>query len=166
MIRDVAKKLLVAGAILLAVPTMALATITVSGPYMGYMQDSQGRIIANDSYAYVRWDWSTGAAETAASDSNQTAVITGRIVGVKAVEGSIDTAYTIKLLDSAGRDVLQGLFSDTEASATATADSHYRVPVDDTSGGPIVLINETVYGDISSAGNSNSGYFIVIIKVK
>lgn len=112
---------------------------------------------------YTRYRWTFTEADGAASDSSATAIITGKIVGVKFVETDISVATTVKLLDAAGRDVLQGLFSDTEASATATADNHYRVPIDDTHGGYIHLFDETVYIDISSGDGVESGYVDVIV---
>lgn len=113
-----------------------------------------------------KWSWTTGGAETAASDSTQVFSVTGKIVGVLAVEGTVGTEYTIKLLDGAGRDVLQGIFTDTEASAAADDDALYRVPVDDTSSGYIYLWNEPIYLDISGAGNSNSGDVYLYIQVQ
>jgi hypothetical protein len=101
-----------------------------------------------------RWDFVTEG--TTAVDATKTVDMYGKIVGVKFIETSIATATTVKLLDQAGRDVLQGLFTDTEASATATADNHYRVAVDNTSGGYIFVKGE-VYIDISSAGDDETG---------
>lgn len=139
--------------LLIAVPCWSAGTVTLG----------EGGANTPGMGAY-KWSWATGAGDTTASDSTKTHKITGKIVGVLAVESDVGTAYTIKILDSVGRDVLQGLFTDTEASATATADNQYRVPVDDVHGGYIWLWNEEVYLDISSAGNSDSGDVWVYIQ--
>jgi hypothetical protein len=101
-----------------------------------------------------RWDFTI--AGSAAEDTTKWIQVFGKLVGAKAIEGSIGTATTIKLLDGAGRDVLQGLFTDTEMSATATADNHYRVPVDDTSGGYIYL-NDPIYVSVSAGTDGETG---------
>lgn len=115
---------------------------------------------------YTRYRWTFVESGGAAVDTAETYEITGKIVGVLFIETSITTATTVKLLDSVGRDVLQGIFTDTEASATATADNHYRVPVDDASGSYIVLFEEAVYLDISSGNASETGYVDVIVKTQ
>ena len=116
--------------------------------------------------SYTLYRWTFVEAGGAAVETGETYTITGRIVGVKFVETSITVATTVKLLDAAGRDVLQGLFTTPEASATATASDHYRVPVDSTSGGYIYLFDEAVYIDISSGDGTDSGYVDVIVDTR
>ena len=106
----------------------------------------------------VTWAWACDGATTA-EDTTATATLTGKVVGVRAKDPNNDiaTAYTVKILDSAGHDILQGVGADVEFSATATVNSEFRVPVDDTSGGYIYLVNEAVYLSISSAGDGDNG---------
>lgn len=115
---------------------------------------------------YTRYRWTFVEDGGAASDSTAAYAITGKIVGVKFVETDIGAATTVKLLDAAGRDVLQGLFTTPEASATATDNDHYRRPCDGTNGLPIVLFDETVYIDISSGSLVESGYVDVIVETE
>jgi len=111
---------------------------------------------------YTRYRWTFTEDGGAASDSTAAVAITGRIVGVR-VRGTFAAATTIKLLDSDARDVLQTLFSATEAAAAATDVDRHRVPTDGTSGWPIYLFDETVYIDISSGDGTDTGYVDVIV---
>lgn len=129
----------------------ATGTVTVTGP-----SKHKVGFTGNPVYKVV---WTFTQAGGIAEDTTKTAVITGKVVGCKFVETSITAACTIKILDAAGRDVLQGLFVDTEASDTATADNHYRVPVDDTSGGYIYLVGETVSFNLTSGNGTETGSF-------
>lgn len=138
---------------------------TESSPTLPSPYGAQLSYLMTERGCLARYRWTFVESGGAAVDTGVTAVITGRIVGVKFVETSITAATTVKLLDAAGRDVLQGIFTDTEASATATADNHYRVPVDDTSGGYIYLHEETVYIDISSGNGAETGYVDVIVQL-
>ena len=111
------------------------------------------------------WTWSTDADDTYAIDTTAGAWITGKIVGVRVKPSSVGTAYTVRLVDAEGHDVLQGLFLDTEASATVSADSNFRVPVDDSSSAHIWVYNEFLYPAVTLAGSSDGGDIEVYVQI-
>jgi hypothetical protein len=133
---------------LISTTAYAGGTVTTSSH-----RDCNDRNGCLDTY---RWDYTSVTNE--ASDTTKTFTIYGKLVGAKFIEvaAGVTTETTVKVLDEEGRDVLQGLFTDTEASATATADSHFRVPVDDTSGG-YIYVYDTVYATFTSTGDAETG---------
>ena len=111
------------------------------------------------------WTWATDADDTYATVTTAGTRITGKIVGVRVKPSSVATDYTVTLVDSAGHDILQGVFSDTEADELATLDNNFRVPVDDTSGGYIWVYDEFLYISVTNAGSSDAGDVEVYVHI-